>query len=174
MKNTPRIRWMRLAMSLVLAGVACSGDATGPAPVALVSVSPEAHTMFVGEEIRLTATVKDAGGRTLADRAVSWSVEPALLAAVTGEGMVTGTAPGVVQVAAESEGKRDHAIITIQARPAVPVATVAVTPGTLELTEGEAQTLTAVTRDASGGVLEGRVITWSTSNATVADVDASG
>lgn len=161
-------------MSLVLTSAACSGDATGPAPVAVVSVTPEAHTMFVGEEVRLTVTVTDARGRTLADRTVTWSVEPASIATVTSDGRVTGAAPGVVQVAAESEGKRDHATITIQARPPAPVATVVVTPGTLELNEGEAQTLSAVAKDASGAVLEGRAITWSSSNATVAEVDLSG
>lgn len=161
-------------MSLVVASAACSGDPTGPAPVAVVSVTPGAHTMFVGEEIRLTATVTDAKGRTLGDRTVTWSVEPTAIATVTSDGRVTGMAPGVVRVAAESEGKRDHATITIQARPPAPVATVAVTPGTLELNEGQTQALTAESKDASGTVLEGRVVTWSSSDATVADVDVSG
>src|SRR4029079_12958796 len=116
--------WMRLVMSLVLAGAACSGDATGPASVALVSVSPEAHTMFVGEEVRLTATVKDAEGRALVGRAVTWTVEPASLATVTDDGKVICSARGVVQVAAKSEVKRDHSTITIQAKPPVPVASL--------------------------------------------------
>ena len=162
-------------MSLVLTGAACGGDATGPVPVALVSVSPEAHTMFVGDEVHLTATVKDAAGRTLADRILTWSVEPASMATVTADGRVTAKAPGVVQVAAESEGKRDHATITIQPRPQTPsVATVTVTPNTFELTEGETQSVTATAKDAAGAVLEGRTITWSSSDANVADVDASG
>ncbi|HKN68932.1 MAG TPA: Ig-like domain-containing protein [Gemmatimonadaceae bacterium] len=166
---------MRLALSLVLTVAACGGDATAPTPVALVSVSPEAHTMFVGDEIRLTATMKDAEGRTLTGRTVTWSVEPASIATVTSDGRVIGAAPGVAQVAAESEGKRDRATITIQARPQTPsVATVVVTPGTFELTEGQTQSLTAVTMDASGAVLEGRAVTWSSSDANVADVDASG
>ena len=175
MRKARGIHWTQFITSLVLTGAACAGDATGPAPVALVSVSPAAHTMFVGEEVRLTATVKDAAGRTLADRAVTWSAEPTSIATVTADGKVTGAAPGVVEIAAESEGKRDHATITIQARPQAPsVATVAVMPGAFELIEGETQSLSAITKDASGAVLEGRTVTWSSSDATVADVDASG
>jgi dipeptidyl aminopeptidase/acylaminoacyl peptidase len=166
---------MRLVTSLVLTGAACGGDATtGPAPVALVSVSPDAHTMFVGDEIRLTATVKDAAGRTLADRAVVWSVEPASLATVTADGKVTGAAPGVVVVAAESEGKRDHATITIQARPPAPIAAVTLNTHRLDLAFGTRVQLVATARDANGAPLPGREILWSTTNPSIAAVTALG
>ena len=161
-------------MSLVLTGAACSGDATGPAPVAVVSVTPEAHTMFVGEEIRLTATVTDARGRTLTDRTVTWSVEPASIAAVTSDGRVTGAAPGVVQVAAESEGKRDHATITIQARPPAPVASVTLNTHRLDLSLGAHAQLVATARDANGAALSDREIIWSSNNPSIAAVTTLG
>lgn len=165
---------MRLAMSLVVISAACSGDATGPAPVAVVSVSPEAHTMFVGEEIRLTATVMDANGRTLGDRTVTWRVEPASVATVTPDGRVIGAAPGVVQVAAESEGKRDHATITVQARPPVPVASVTLNTHRLDLAFGAHGQLVATARDANGTALPGREIRWSSSNPSIAAVTSLG
>jgi dipeptidyl aminopeptidase/acylaminoacyl peptidase len=166
---------MRLVMSLALITAACGGDtSTGPAPVALVSVSPVAHTMFVGDEIHLTATVKDAAGRTLTDRSVSWSVEPAGLATVAANGKVTAAAPGVVQVAAESEGKRDHATITIQAKPPTPVALVTLNTHRLDLAWGTHAQLVATARDANGDALPGREILWSSSNPSIAAVTTLG
>ena len=53
-------------------------------------------------------------------------------------------------------------------------AVVTVNPGTFEMIEGQTQTLTAVTKDIVGAVLEGRTVTWSSSDPSVADVDASG
>jgi Tol biopolymer transport system component len=174
MRKIRGTHWMRLVMSLVLTGAACSGDATGPAPVALISVSPAAHTMFVGEEVRLTATVKDAEGRALVGRAVAWSVEPASLATVTADGKVTGAAPGVVQVAAESEGKRDHATITIQAKPPVPVASLTLNTNRLDLDWGHTAQLLATPRDANGSPLSGKEIIWSSTNPAIAAVTNLG
>lgn len=166
---------MRLVTSLVLTTAACGGDAaTGPTPVAVVSVSPEAHTMFVGDEVHLTAAVKDAAGRLLTDRHVAWSVEPASLATVTADGRVTGAAPGVVAVAAESEGKRDHATITIQARPPLPVASVTLNTHRLDLAWGAHAQLVATAFDANGAPLPGREILWSTSNPAIAAVTTLG
>ena len=130
--------------------------------------------MFVGEDIRLTATVMDADGRTLADRAVAWSVEPASIATVTSDGKVTGAAPGVVVVAAESEGKRDHATITIQARPPVPVASVTLNTHRIDLDWGHSAQLVATPRDANGAALSGREIIWSSSNPSIAAVTGLG
>src|SRR5690242_646012 len=170
MRRIRRLHRMPLTTSLVFALAACSGDATGPAPVAVISVSPEAHTMYVGEEIRLTATVTDAKGRALAGRPVVWSVEPPSLATVTSDGNVTGAAPGVVQVAAESEGKRDHATITIQARPPVPVASLTLNTHRLDLDWGHTAELVATPRDANGAPLSGREIRWSSSHPSIAAV----
>ena len=57
---------------------------------------------------------------------------------------------------------------------ATPVATVTVSPDTLTLSIGATQQLTATTRDADGNVLTGRSISWSTSDAAIATVSASG
>jgi hypothetical protein len=54
------------------------------------------------------------------------------------------------------------------------VATVAVSLDTSSLTPGQRATATAIPRDASGNALTGRAIVWSSSNASVAKVDASG
>src|SRR2546429_145730 len=54
------------------------------------------------------------------------------------------------------------------------VKTVTVSPPTATVALGQTVQLTATLRDASGNVLTGRTVTWSSSNLAVATVSASG
>jgi hypothetical protein len=56
----------------------------------------------------------------------------------------------------------------------VPVASVSVTPASANIGAGQAVQLTATVRDASGNVLTGRTVTWSSSNPSVAVVYPTG
>jgi glucose/arabinose dehydrogenase/uncharacterized protein YjdB len=58
--------------------------------------------------------------------------------------------------------------------PPAPVASVSVTPATAGVGIGKTVQLTATPRDASGTALTGRVVTWSTGDATVATVSGTG
>ena len=58
--------------------------------------------------------------------------------------------------------------------PVVNVASVDVTPQTAEVVVGHTAKLNATPRDASGGALAGRTVSWSSSNANIASVDNSG
>jgi uncharacterized protein YjdB len=55
-----------------------------------------------------------------------------------------------------------------------PVATVAVTPSPATISAGNSLPLTATLRDASGNVLTGRTVNWSSSNTSIATVSAAG
>lgn len=67
----------------------------------------------------------------------------------------------------------DTARITVTST-AVPVHTVTVTPGTVNLVAGDTTTLRATLADSSGSVLVGRAIEWSSSDGLVAIVLATG
>ncbi len=54
------------------------------------------------------------------------------------------------------------------------VASVVVTPDSTSIEVGSTQTYAASTRDASGNTLSGRAITWTTADAAVATVSATG
>src|SRR2546426_5467597 len=56
----------------------------------------------------------------------------------------------------------------------VPPAVVNVNPVAANVVVGRTLQLTATAQDANGNPLGGRVMTWATSNATVATVSASG
>jgi uncharacterized protein YjdB len=145
-----------------------------PPPVGSVTITPSTATVNVAFTTQLTATVRDVNGATVSGASVTWSTDSPLIATVSQTGVVTGLSPGTATITATSGGKSGTATITVQLAP---VATVTVTPSTLNLKNRDNQrtgTLTATLRDALGNVLTGRTVTWSSSNTQVATVDQNG
>ena len=142
-----------------------------PVPVASVTLSPTTISVVAGASITLTAETRDASGTALPGRSISWSTSAPAVATVSATGVVTGVAAGSATITATSEGKSATATVTVTP---IPVASVTVTPGSGTLYIGGSLTLVATARDAAGGSLAGRAVTWSTSAPTVATVSATG
>jgi len=151
-------------------GKSGSAQITVQAPVATVTVTPATASLFTGATTTLTVSVKDGSGNGLSGRPVSWTTSNAAVATVDGNGTVTAVAAGSAAVTATSEGKSGASQITVL----TPVATVAVTPANAVLLIGATTALTATLKDGSNNLLTGRAVTWATSNAAVATVDADG
>ncbi|HTI64210.1 MAG TPA: Ig-like domain-containing protein, partial [Gemmatimonadaceae bacterium] len=154
-------------------GISGSGTVTVSAtvvPVASVTVDPPATSLAVGQTATLVATEKDAGGNVLSGRTVTWSTSNSSVATVSASGVVTGVAPGAATITATSEGKSGSSSVTVL----VPVASVTVAPSSKTLAIGQTVTLVATTKDASGNVLTGRTISWTSSDPSVATVSSSG
>lgn len=136
-----------------------------------VTLTPNSGTLQVGAELTLQAQVTDPAGTLLPDRIVSFSSNAPQVATVTAAGLVTARAPGVARISALSEGKTAEAVITV-----VPVAVtqVDVTPVVNEVLVGSARQLLAVARSATGTVLTGRTITWTSGAPGIASVSATG
>ncbi|HEX9884929.1 MAG TPA: Ig-like domain-containing protein [Longimicrobiales bacterium] len=161
-------------LSLLAFLTTCGGDGggpTGPAPVASVSVSPPSETILVGGTAQFSATLKDAEGNTLTDRAVTWSTSPTSVATVSGSGLVTGVSAGPATVTATSEGRSGTATVTVEN---IPVATVEVDAGAGAVLVGETLQLTVTLEDAGGNPLTGRTVTWDSSDDDVATVSGTG
>jgi uncharacterized protein YjdB len=142
-----------------------------PVPVATVTVAPTPTTLETGATITLSATLKDAGGATLTNRAIAWSSSNSLVASVSGTGVVTAVSAGSATITATGEGVSGTASVTVKP---VPVGTVAVQPTSLELDVGRTSSFSALVRDANGTVVTGRVVTWTSSNTAVATVTSTG
>src|SRR6266571_4158567 len=140
-------------------------------PVASVAVSPASATLIVGATQQLTATPLDANGNPLSGRTISWTTSALGVATVDANGLVTAVAPGSATITATSEGKSGTSAITVNP---VPVASVAVTPGSATVSVGGTLQLTATPLDANGNPLSGRAVSWTTSAPGVATVDANG
>jgi trimeric autotransporter adhesin len=136
-----------------------------------VTLTPNSGTLQVGAELTLQAQVTDPAGTLLPDRIVSFSSDAPQVATVTATGLVTARAPGVARITASNEGKTAEAVITV-----VPVAVtqVDVTPLVSDVLVGSARQLLAVARSATGAVLTGRDITWTSGAPGIASVNAAG
>ena len=140
-------------------------------PVATVAISLSSSNVIAGATPQATAVLRDASGAILTGRSVAWSTSNSEVATISSTGLVTTKSPGNVTITATSEGKSGSASLTVNP---VPAATVTVTLAVSSITLGQSTTATAVVRDASGNVLTGRSVSWSTSNGSVASVSSIG
>ena len=141
-------------------------------PVASVTVSPASASLTVGQTAQFSATARDANGNALAGRPVTWTSSDGTIASVSASGRATGVAAGgPVTITATSEGQSGAATVTVANAP---VASVTVAPATASVATGQTVQLSATPTDANGNPLTGRVITWASSDNTIASVNGSG
>jgi uncharacterized protein YjdB len=86
-------------------------------PVATITLSTVSQTIAEGDTLAITATLRDAQGRELSDRAVSWTTGDAAIVSIEGTFgryvQLRGLRPGTATVTATSEGKSASATITV-------------------------------------------------------------
>lgn len=140
-------------------------------PTAVVNITPSSTMIRVGDTSTLVATALDNAGRPVSGRPVTWRSGNAGVVTASASGVITGVATGTASVTATIDGVSDVASVTVQP---VAVASIDVTPTTSSLRLGETAQLSARTVDASGAPLAGRVVTWSSSNSSVATVSSTG
>src|SRR3989449_4675463 len=152
-----------------------------PGPPASVTVSPTPATVTALDTILLTATVRDAAGSVINYPSVNWTSSATGVASVapydggspgTAVGTGTGVNPGGVTITATSGAASGTVAVTVG--PAVPVASVTVTPASAKLVLPGTVQLAVALRDANGKLLYPRPTTWTSDNAAVARVDANG
>jgi uncharacterized protein YjdB len=151
---------------------ATSGGKSGSSSVRVrprvgsVTVTPGSASGVVGTTTQFAATVRATNGNVLA-RPVTWASSNAAVATVSATGLAQAVSPGAATITAVAEGKSGAATMTVTAPPAMPVTTVAVSPGSASVAVNDSGQFSATARDANGAVLTGRPITWSTTNASV-------
>jgi trimeric autotransporter adhesin len=138
-------------------------------PVARISVTPPSPSIDAGGTVQLTATVFDADDNVLL-RTVTWSSSASGTATVSGDGLVTGVAPGQVTIRASAGGVDGESAVTVRD---ISVARVQVTPSSATLLPGETVQLQATVYDANDNVLS-RSVSWTTTSAGVATVSGAG
>lgn len=165
-----------IATSEGIAGQAQVTVTPAPVPVASLSVtlahpSLRATTPTVSTSTS-TVVLKDASNNVLSNtgRVIVWSSSnPAKATVNSSTGLVTAVAPGQADIIATCEGVSALATVTVTIPP---VATVSVSLAS-NLAIAAIATATATLRDSLNNVLTGRVITWSSSNTTIASVIAT-
>ncbi len=141
-----------------------------PAPTT-VAVTPEtAELTSLGQEVQLAVEVRDQIGRALADIDVSWSSDDASVATVDSAGLVTAVGMGATRVTATAGDATGAAAVTVMQS----AGSVTVSPAADTIAPGDTLRLGAEAFDANGHTVAGAAFTWSSSDASVARVDASG
>jgi uncharacterized protein YjdB len=153
-----------------------SSTTSGPAPVASATVTLNAASVVAGQSTQANVVLKDASSTTLTGRTIVWASSDPTLAAVTATGYVTGIKSGTATISAMSEGVTGSAVLTVTAPATQPpaVATVSVALSSASTLIGQTSQATATLKDAAGAVLTAPAVSWVSSDATVASVDASG
>ena len=139
--------------------------------VTSVTVQPTPSTVTVGATRRYTATARDSAGTPLGGRPVTWTVADPTVATVDSTGLVTGLLPGSTQITATVNGVIGTAGLTVIP---VPVASVLVSPDSLNVPVSATGQLAALVLDSVGNPLTGRSLTWQSGDPAVATVNATG
>src|SRR5438105_251461 len=147
---------------------------TTPPPVASVSVTPPADTVVVGDDsVFFSATLRDAQGRPLYGRTVTWAISDTSVARIVSSyGPYVSfrpLKPGSAVVTATSEGKTGTAQLAVIAPP--PVASVSVLPPNDTVAAGDTVGFRVILRDATGNPVYGRSVTWSVGDPSVARIE---
>lgn len=185
-KHSSRAPWGRrftamIAVSLLTLGACSDSDGGGVGPSTITTVGivtlPNNQTLtnlVPGDKRKILGVPTNSKGNFINKPVTLESSNPAVFT-VVGDSIVAQLGGGTAYLRATAGGKTDSVAIGVRFR----VATVTVTPATPTLRREGAQQMTVVTRDgnpavAGGAVVTGRTVNWTTSDATVATVSATG
>ena len=154
------------------AGVAGRTALTVLAPVpTTVAVTPDTVAFTaLGQTAQLAAEVRDQAGRVMAGVPVSWSSADTTVAAVDSAGRVTAAGSGTTTIIAASGEASGEAVVTVMQS----AGSVVVSPPADTIALGDTLRLVAEAFDENGHRVEGAQFNWSSSDVSVATVDASG
>ena len=157
---------------------ATSADVTGRAQLAVlvptpatVAIEPDTVGLnALGQTVRLAAEVRDRAGRPMEGVAVSWSSGDTLVATVDSAGLVTAAGNGTTTVAATADSASGRVAVTVMQS----AGSVVLSPATDTISPGDTLRLAASAFDDNGHVIDATEFDWSSSDVSVARVDASG
>ncbi|HEX3867864.1 MAG TPA: Ig-like domain-containing protein, partial [Gemmatimonadaceae bacterium] len=167
-------------VAIAAAALACGGGesgtnaVTGTGTLTTVNVTLGASTLSPGQTTTATATGLDQSGASVNTGTVTWTSSVPSVATVNSAGVVTAVNVGTTQIIGNADGKSGQATLTVSNATNAPVANVVVTPASVNLVIGTTQEMTATTTDANGNLLNGRIVTWSSSNPAIATVSPTG
>lgn len=160
----------------VVSLVACGGDEGGPTappPSASIQVSPPSRTFnAVGDTVRFSAVYRDAAGTIISGKVFTWSSSNPSVIAVDPAGLATvASGDGSATITATADGIRGSA----DANVVLTVASIDLNPANGEITAlGATLQFGAAPRDGLGNPIQGKTVTWSSSDAAIAAVDGAG
>ena len=144
-----------------------------PAPVATrIDISPTSATLnSLGQTTLLTAQVFDQNNAPMTGASLSWQSSNPGVATVTASGMVTAVSNGSAQITAKAGNASASVTVTV----AQTATRVVIEPSTATLTAiGQTVQLAATVFDGNGQPVPDAVVTWQSSDVSVATVGSQG
>ena len=161
-----------------VAVTATASGVTGRAELSVVlplptTVAVSADTLrftALGQTEQLAVEVREQAGRAMAEALVSWTSGDTLVAVVDSAGLVTAVGAGTTTVSATAGEASGEVVVTVTQA----AGSVVVTPASGAVALGDTLRLTAEAFDENGHRVDGAAFAWSSSDVSVATVDASG
>lgn len=164
-KGRHRTLLVTAALSLFLAAwLGACGEATGPGTVASIEITPSSPTLDIVDTVQLSATLKDASGRTVTGPQVTWKSEDPAVVGVNGIGIAAARGEGTARIRATADGAEGTVDVTVVR---IPVSSVEIQPAIVDLDLARQVRLKAVIKAEDGRVLLGRQIVWATEDPAV-------
>lgn len=141
--------------------------------VARVEIMPAADTLdALGSKVQFTARAYGEDGSVLSGARITWTSLHPDIATVDNMGIVTAKAVGAALIVAAAPccGKADTARAVVRQL----VASVSLNPTSRSIEVGASYRLEATAKDAGGNVVPDAQFSWTSSNSSVATVDATG
>ena len=144
----------------------------GGMAVASITVDPPVVTLeSLDATQQLSAIPMDSRGRPRVGRAITWTSSDDAVATVSATGLVRAVGDGSATITAASKGVTGTMSVTV----AQATASLAIAPDSAALTAiGQTQPFTVTALDAGNYTVGNPAVTWSSSDSTVASVDAAG
>ena len=138
--------------------------------VTSITLNKSSLSLQTGQIETLTATVKPDNAT---DKTVSWTSSSTSVATVDNNGKVTAKAKGSATItcrANDGSGVQATCAVTVT-DPNVPVTSITLNKSSLSLQAGQSETLTATVLPSNA---TNKTVTWTSSNTSIATVDANG
>lgn len=182
-RRTAVVRPVLLAALLVVTASCGGSDNTGPGTttnpppetVTSVAVSAPSVTLAPQQTVQFTAVAKNASGGTVVNVPITWSSNANAVATVNASGIVSGIAAGSAVITATSGSVVGNVNVTVTNGAGV-LATVVVGMQDRTIQLGQTSQASISGRDGQGNpvALGTRTVTWTTSNPSVATINAAG
>lgn len=177
MKTLARFTAFAGIVLLAACGDGSSSVTTPPAlpVVSRVDVSAATTALTPQQTVQLSAVARTSSGVVVGSAQPVWSSTAAGIATVNASGLVTAVAAGSATIRATVGAVSGSVDITVTSGAGV-LATIVVTAQDLTIPLGQLTQATVSGRDALGGTvaLGARVVTWSTSNTSIATITSAG
>ena len=159
-----------LLLALLVRGLGC-GESTSPREVAAVRIDPtEASDILPGETHQLKAIATDSHGSELAGIRFVWKSADTSVATVDGVGTMLSHNVGSTEISASVNSVTGRAVVAV----VTPVASLTVDPRAPMVLPGRTIQLGVRGEDAAGQPIQARVISWTSSDESIATISSTG